>query len=410
MDRRRVVVTGIGVASALGCDVETFWTRLLRGDSGTVKLDDPAFASFPAPVGGRAQGYVEGDYFDRKEVRRTSRTSQLAVVAATQAVKQARLEDGGIDRQETAVVIGSSIGGFSACDYAYKDFYLHGRAAPLTIPTSMNTGPSANVSIRFGLGGLLFNVDGACASGTHSVGQATHLIRTGAIDVAVAGGADSCFTLGVMTAWSALRVLAEKYDDPSRACRPFSADRDGIVLGEGSGVLVLESVESARRRGQPILAEVLGYGASADCHSLTQPSPQGPTRAIEKALRDAGLRAEQVGYVNAHGTGTDWNDRTETTAIKAVFGPAAATTMVVGNKGALGHCISAGGALELIGCIQALRDRRVPPTINRLVPDPELDLDHVTEGARAYDGDYVLKNSFAFGGSNAVVVIGRYRA
>jgi 3-oxoacyl-(acyl-carrier-protein) synthase len=409
MPERRVVVTGLGVASPLGCDVETFWRRLVRGESGVVALDDPAFASFPSPIGARVQGYVESDHFDRKEVRRTSRTSQLAVVAATQAVRQARLEDGGVDRQETAVLIGSSIGGFGASDHFYRDFYLHGRAGPLIIPTSMNTGPAANVSIRFGLGGPLFNVDGACASGTHSVGQAFLLVRSGVVDVALAGGADSCFTLGVMTAWSALRVLSERGGDPARACRPFSADRDGIVLGEGAGIFVLESEDSARARGQGILAEVLGYGASADCHSLTQPSPEGPARAMRKALRDAGLRPEQVGYVNAHGTGTEWNDRTETTAIKRVFGDAAHRTLVVGNKGALGHGIAAGGALELAGCVQALRDRTVPPTINYAVPDPECDLDYVTTGARGWDGDFVLSNSFAFGGSNAVLALARYR-
>jgi 3-oxoacyl-(acyl-carrier-protein) synthase len=332
------------------------------------------------------------------------------VVAAAQAVRQARLLEGGVDLQEAAVLIGSSIGGFSACDHAYRDFYLHGRAGPLIIPTSMNSGPSANVSIRFGLGGPLFNVDGACASGTHSVGQAYQHIRSGTTEVALAGGADSMFTLGVMTAWSALRVLSRRNDDPARACRPFSADRDGIVLGEGAGVLVLESEESARRRGQEILGEILGYGASADCHSLTQPSPEGPTRAMRKALRDASLRPDEVGYVNAHGTGTDWNDRTETTSIKSVFGEGARNTPVVANKGALGHGIAAGGALELVGCLLSLRDRVVPPTINHTVPDPECDLDYVTTGSRPYLGDHVMKNSFAFGGSNAVLVIGRYRA
>jgi 3-oxoacyl-[acyl-carrier-protein] synthase II len=409
MSARRVVVTGLGVASSLGSDVELFWQRLVRGDSGVVSLDDPEFASFSSRIGARVQGYAEGDHFERKELRRTSRASQLAVVAATQAVRQARLAEGGVDRRTTAVMIGSSIGGFSAADHLFRDFYLEGRAGPFIIPTSMNTGPSANVSIRFGLGGPLVNVDGACASGTHSVGQVFQMIRAGSVDVALAGGADSTFTRGVMAAWSALGVLSERNDDPARACRPFSADRDGIVLGEGAGVIVLESEESARRRGQEILGEVLGYGASADCHSLTQPSPDGPARAMTTALRDAALRPEQVGYVNAHGTGTPWNDKTETAAIKAVFGEGAYRALVVANKGALGHCIGAGGALELIGCIQALRDRVVPPTINYAVPDPECNLDYVTAGSRAYEGEFALNNSFAFGGSNAAVVVGRYR-
>jgi 3-oxoacyl-[acyl-carrier-protein] synthase II len=198
-------------------------------------------------------------------------------------------------------------------------------------------------------------------------------------------------------------------DPPAKACRPFSAERDGIVLGEGAGVFVLESEDSALRRGQPILGEILGYGSSADCHSLTQPSPEGPARAMRKALQDAALRPDQVGYVNAHGTGTHWNDKTETTAVKAVFGEAAARTPVVAMKGALGHGIAAGGAMEIVGSLLTLRDRVLPPTINWTTPDPECDLDYVTSGARPYDGDHVLKNSFAFGGSNAVVVVGRHR-
>ncbi|HQR30179.1 MAG TPA: beta-ketoacyl-[acyl-carrier-protein] synthase family protein [Anaeromyxobacteraceae bacterium] len=410
MARRRVVVTGLGIASPLGCDVETFWSRLAAGESGVVALEGPGTEGLATRVGGRIQGYVETDHFDRKEVRRTSRTSQLAVVAVSQAVRQSRILEGGVDLDEAAVLIGSSIGGFGASDGFFREYYLHGKAGPLIIPTSMNTGPSANVSIRYGLGGPLFNVDGACASGTHSIGQAFRLIRGGTVDVAVAGGADSCFTPGVVAAWAALRVLSGHEDDPPRACRPFSADRDGIVLAEGAGVLVLESEESALRRAQPILGEVLGYGASADCHSLTQPAPEGPARAIAAALKDSGLAPAQVGYVNAHGTGTEWNDRTETIALKRVFGEAARSTRVVSSKGALGHGIGAGGAMELIGCLMALRDRKVPPTINRMVPDPECDLDHVTEGARPYDGDHVLKSSFAFGGSNAVLVVGRYRA
>ncbi len=409
MSKRRVVVTGIGVATPLGCDVETFWSRLLAGESGVVRLDAPGDEALPARVGARVQGFEPLKYFDKKEAHRTSRTSQLAVVAATQAVAQAKLLDGGVDRDETAVMIGSSIGGFSASDYFYRDYYLHGRAGPLIIPTSMNTGPSANVSIRFGLGGTLFNPDGACASGTHRVGQAFRLIQSGALDVALAGGADSMFTTGVMAAWAALRVLSKMEDPPGKACRPFSADRDGIVLGEGAGVLVMESEESARRRGQPILGEVLGYGTSADCHSLTQPSPEGPTRAMRKALADAGLRPEQVGSVNAHGTGTHWNDKTETTAVKGAFGEAAARTPVVAMKGALGHGIAAGGAMEIVGALLSLRDRVLPPTINYTTPDPECDLDYVTEGKRPCAGDFVIKNSFAFGGSNAVVVLGRHR-
>ena len=406
---QRVVVTGLGTASCLGSEVEEFWRRLTRGDSGVVALEGEAYSSLPTRVGALVTGYEERDHFDRKEARRLSRSSQLAVAAATQAVRQANLAEDGIDRREVGVLIGSSIGGFSASDCLFRDFHLHGRSSVLTIPTSMNMGPSSNVSIRFGFGGPLVNVDAACASGTHSIGFAFNLIRTGVLEVALAGGTDAPFAPGVMGAWCALRAMSESNDNPSQACRPFSADRDGMVLGEGAGVLVLESEPSARRRGCEILAEVLGYGATADCHHLTQPSPDGPARAMQKALLDAGLCPEQVGYVNAHGTGTRWNDRTETAAIKQAFGKSAYRALVVGNKGALGHAVAAAGALELIGCVLTLRDRIVPPTINYRAPDPDCDLDYVTGGSRKHEGDLIMSNSFAFGGSNAVLVIGRYR-
>ncbi len=404
-ETQRVVVTGMGVASALGCEVEEYWRRLTRGDSGVVALEDEAFASLSTRIGGRVQGYREEDSFDRKEIRRLSRSSQLALVAASQAVTQAGLLEGGLDRREVAVLIGSSIGGFSASDHFFRDYYLHGWRGPFVIPTSMNTAPSANVSIRFGLGGPLINIDAACASAAHSVGYALNLIRTGVVEVALAGGADSPFTLGVMEGWCALHILSRRNDTPATACRPFSADRDGLVLGEGAGVLVLESERSARRRERVILAEVVGYGATADGHHLTQPTPDGPTRAMRAALRDAGVGPEQVGYVNAHGTGTPWNDRNETAALKQVFDEGASRLLVVGNKAALGHTMAASGALGLIGCILSLRDRVVPPTINYREADPECDLDYVTTGPRRYDGVYAMSNSFAFGGSNAALVV-----
>ncbi|HET7928180.1 MAG TPA: beta-ketoacyl-[acyl-carrier-protein] synthase family protein [Actinomycetota bacterium] len=406
MTPQRVVVTGLGVASCLGCDVEEFWSRLTRGESGVVILPDEAFMRLPTRIGGVVQGYEPADHFDRKELRRLSRSSQLALVAASQAVRQAGLSDTPAAR-DAAVLIGSSIGGFAASDHFFRDYYQRGWRGPLVIPTSMNTAPSSNVSIRFGLGGPLVNVDAACASAAHSVGFGSSLIRSGTVDVAVVGGADSPFTLGVMEGWCALRVLSERNDAPAEACRPFSADRDGLVLGEGAGVMVLEAETSARRRGAPILAEILGYGAAADCHHLTHSSPDGAARAMQKALRDAGVRPDQIRYVNAHGTGTPLNDRNETAAIKQVFGPSAHGAAVVSNKAALGHTVAASGALELIGCVMTLRDRVVPPTLNRRVPDPECDLDYVTGGRRAFDGEYILSNSFAFGGSNAALVVGR---
>jgi 3-oxoacyl-(acyl-carrier-protein) synthase len=272
----------------------------------------------------------------------------------------------------------------------------------------MNAGPAANISIKYGLQGPLLNVDAACATAAHSIGYAFNMIRHGNLQIAVTGAADSPFSPAVVAAWIAMRAVSSREDCPAEACRPFSADRDGLVLGEGAGILVLESEHHARQRGVPILAEIKGYGASADSSHLTQPNQIGPVMAMRRALKDAELTIDDIDYINAHATGTEWNDKNETRSIKEVFGPRAYEIPVVGNKAALGHSIAGSGALELIGCILSLRDRVVPPTINYRVPDPDCDLDYVTEGKRVLPLQNVMSNSFAFGGSNAVLIVGKY--
>jgi 3-oxoacyl-(acyl-carrier-protein) synthase len=234
------------------------------------------------------------------------------------------------------------------------------------------------------------------------------MIRTGGLQVALTGAADSPFAPAVVAAWAALRAISTRDDHPAEACRPFSADRDGMVLGEGAGILILEAESHALRRGVPILAEIKGYGASADSNHLTQPTQDGPAKAMRRALADAGMSLEEIDYINAHATGTEWNDKNETKAIKEVFCERAYKIPVVGNKAALGHSIAGSGALELIGCILSLRDQVVPPTINYKVPDPECDLDYVTEGSRRVKVQNIMSNSFAFGGSNAVLIVGAY--
>jgi beta-ketoacyl-acyl-carrier-protein synthase II len=403
----RVVVTGVGVASPLGCNVADFWSGLLEGRSGVVALGE-GFDDLRTHIGARVTDYKAEDHFSHREARRMSRASQLAMVAAAEAISQACLTSGGVDPVETAVIIGSSIGGFAASDPFFRDYYLKGQSSPLVIPISMNHGPSAHVSLRYGLQGPLMTVDAACASSAHSIGYAFYLIRSGALQVAVTGGADSPFARGVMEAWCSMRAMSERNDCPAEACRPFSADRDGLVLGEGSGVVILEAESSALRRGATILGEVLGYGATGDSYHLTLPTTDGPARAMRKALADAGLRPEQIDYINAHGTATVSNDKNETAAIKEVFGDHAYRIPVVSNKAALGHSIGASGALEFISCLHTLRDQVVPPTINYHVLDPECDLDYVTEGKRAHRVQLAMNNSFAFGGSNAVVVLGAY--
>ncbi|MBI3362640.1 MAG: beta-ketoacyl-[acyl-carrier-protein] synthase family protein [Chloroflexi bacterium] len=406
----RVVVTGMGLASPLGCSVAEFWAGLLEGRSWVAALTDEEFVGLRTRIGARVTGFDEQAHFSRKEARRMSRSSQLALVAAAQAVSDARLTLSSVDPVEVGVVIGSSIGGFSASDPVFRDYYRHGRANPLVIPISMNSGPASNISIRYGFQGPLMSVDAACASAAHSIGYAFHLIRSGTLEVAVAGGTDCPFSRGVMQAWCELRALSERNDTPAEACRPFSADRDGLVLGEGAGVLILESESSALRRGSHILGEIKGYGATGDSYHLTQPTQGGPARAMRKALNDAALTPKQVAYINAHATGTPYNDKNETAAIKEVFADHAYKIPVVGNKAALGHSIAASGALELISCILSIRDQAVPPTINYRVPDPECDLDYVIDGKRSCPIAYAMSNSFAFGGSNAAIVVGQYHS
>ena len=399
-----VFITGLGVASALGCDVETFWQRLVRGDSGASSLTDNGFLSLRSRIGALVTDFDQDQYFDRKDARRMSRTSKLAMVAAYHAIEQANLQV--TDRSEAGVIIGSSIGGYSAVDYYFRDYYLANQVNPFTIPISMNVAPGSNVSIHYGFQGPLMAVDAACASAAHAIGYAFNLIRTGVLDIAITGGADSPITTAVMAAWCSMRALSERNDSPEQACRPFSADRDGIVLGEGAGILVLESQRSAQKRQQAALAEIIGYGATSDSFHLTQPTQKGPARAMRRALDDGNLALEQIDYINAHGTGTLWNDKIETAAIKDVFGERAYEIPVVSNKASLGHSIAASGALELIGAVITLRDQIIPPTINYHIPDPECDLDYVTDGSRRHETRYIMSNSFAFGGSNGALIIG----
>ena len=404
----RVVVTGMGLASPLGCKITEFWESLLEGRSGVKSLEGGPFSGLQTKIGAMVWDYDESQYFEGKEARRMSRSSQLGIVAADQAISQAKLDDGKVDYPEVGILIGSSIGGFSGAYPFYKSFYERGRLSPFTIPISMNSGPASNVSIKYGFQGPLMNVDAACATAAHSIGYAFNMIRNGSLQVAVTGAADSPFAPAVVAAWAALRAISSREDCPAKACRPFSADRDGMVLGEGAGILILETESHALRRGVPILAEIKGYGASADSNHLTQPTQDGPVKAMQRALADAGLSLDDIDYINAHATGTIWNDKNETKAIKEVFGEHAYQIPVVGNKAALGHSIAGSGALELIGCILSLCDQVVPPTINYKIPDPECDLDYVTEGMRSLPLGNVMSNSFAFGGSNAVLIVGKY--
>ena len=354
-----------------------------------------------ARIAAEIHGLDMAGHFSAKRLGMLDRVSQLALIAARQAMRQAGLAAG--SAPGAAVILGTG-GGQQTFDQVYEEFYGQRlpRVHPLTVPRIMPNAPASHVSMEFGITGPCFCVASACASSNHAIGQAMHMIRSGMVDVAVSGGSDASIVPGFMKGWEALRVLSPD------ACRPFSRDRSGLVIGEGAGILVLEEAEHAMGRGATPLMEVAGFGMGADGGDITAPDPAGAARAMRSALADAGCAPEQVGYVNAHGTGTRLNDRTETAALREVFGPALDRIPVSSTKSMIGHCMTACAALELIACATALLDGVLPPTAGFTTPDPECDLDCVPNEARRADVDVVMSNAFAFGGLNAVLVARRW--
>lgn len=405
---RRVVITGMGVVSPLGSGLEEFWAALLRGASGARAVTGFDVSRCRSRISCPVTGFAAEPYFTPKELQRLSRTSQLAIKASDEALADAASSGESLERGQLGVIMGTTLSPFASAEPFFGDYFTRGTVDPLAIPYIMSNAPASNVSIRFGLRGPLMTTDAACASSAHAVGMATLLIRSGQADAMLAGGADTGLTAGVFTAWDRLRVLAVGNDCPEQACKPFSRNRDGFVMGEGAGMLLLEEESVARRRGARVYAELAGYGATSDSHHLTEPNPAGPAAAMTRAIADAELDVGEIDYINAHATATPWNDRVETRAIKDVFKAHAHRVPVVGTKGATGHLMGASGAVELISCVLALRDGIVPPTLNFEVPDPECDLDYVVEGARRVPLAVAMSNSFAFGGSNASLVLRAY--
>jgi 3-oxoacyl-[acyl-carrier-protein] synthase II len=401
-----VVVTGMGVVSPLGTGLDVFWENLRAGATGVRAITAFDVARRRVQIGAPPAGFEPDVHLTTRECDRLSFTSQMAVVAAKEALGQAGLlhsEDG----RNAGVILGSSMSSAAASEQYYKRFYETGRFNASVIPLCMLNAPASAVSIRFGLHGQLLTVDAACASSAHAIGLAFHLIRTGMHSIVVTGGADAALNPVLLEGWSALRVLSECNDDPEHACKPFSLNRDGFVLGEGAGVLVLESEPSARGRGAPILAEVLGYGSSSDASHVTAPTESGQVQAMKNALASADLAPAEIDHINAHGTGTQLNDRVETTATKKVFGSHATSIPIVSIKGAIGHLLGAAAAVEVIASILSAMHNCVPPTRNYQEADPDCDLDYVPGRAREIPVRTVLSNSFAFGGSNACIVVGK---
>ena len=410
---RRVVVTGLGAVTPLGLDMESTWQGALAGRSGIDGIQSFDVSGFETTIGGEVRGFDPLCYMERKEARRTDPFIQYAVAASTQARGAARLEIEGEAAEEIGAIIGSGIGGIAFLSEQLKVLLERGpsRVSPFTVPMMIADMASGQVSIVLGAKGPNFCTVSACSSGADAIGESSEIIRRGDARAMIAGGSEAAITPIGIAAFNAARALSRRNDDPQGASRPFSADRDGFVMSDGSAVLVLEELEFARQRGAPILAEVLSYAATADAYHITQPAEggEGGARAMRRALAKAGLEPRQVDYINAHGTSTPTNDKLETAAIKRVFGEDAYRIPVSSTKSMTGHLIGAAGAIEAALCVLALRDGMVPPTINLNQPDPECDLDYVPWHARPAPLQVVLSNSFGFGGHNSCLILARYK-
>ncbi|OIQ99201.1 3-oxoacyl-[acyl-carrier-protein] synthase 2 [mine drainage metagenome] len=407
---RRVFVTGVGILAPGGADAGAFFSSLIAGRSSIGPLQSP----FAEKLTTRIAASVDFDpkpHFPAMRAAMLDRYAQFALVAARQAVADAALVFDDETRDRAGVFWGTGMGGAQTIEQGYNDVYLQGqdRVRPLSVPMSMNNAATAQIGIEYGIRGPALTYSTACASSANAIGEAFRAIRHGEIDLAVAGGSEALLTFGALKAWEGLRALAlEDPVDPATSCRPFSADRSGLVLGEGAGALILESEEHARARGASLLAQLAGYGRSNDAAHLTKPAVHGQVRAMRQALLEAGLPPAAIGYLNAHGTATPVGDQVETAAIKEVFGEAAARLPVSSTKSMHGHLMGAAGAVELIAALMAMRSGSIPPTANYRRPDPECDLDYVPNVARhGVAIDAVMSNSFAFGGGNAVLVLRR---
>ncbi|MEO0358082.1 MAG: beta-ketoacyl-[acyl-carrier-protein] synthase family protein [Pseudomonadota bacterium] len=397
----RVVITGAGTINALGGDVAATLAAFQAGRCGIGPLDFRDVDRLMIKIGGQVRDYDETAHFNRQQTALYDKFTQFTLLAARQAIAQAGLTFSGDLSMKSGVVLGTAAGGMNTWDDNYRAVYEGGknRVHPFVVPKLMNNAAASHVSMEYNLKGPSFTVSTACASSNHAMGLAFQMIRSGACTTMVTGGSESMLTFGGVKAWEGLRVMSKD------ACRPFSGNRNGMVQGEGAGVFVFENYAHAKKRGAEILAEIVGFAMTSDASDIVMPSKHGAARAITGALADAQLNADQVAYINAHGTGTAANDKTECAAVADVFGAAADSLMISSTKSMHGHCIGGTGAVELLACIMALRDGIVAPTIGYEEPDAECALDVVPNTARDAKVDYALSNAFAFGGLNAVLAL-----
>lgn len=401
---RRVVITGAGTINPLGHNVAQTFAAMKEGRCGIGPLDIRDVERLSIQIGGQVKGYDEQSHFNRQQIALYDRFTQFALLAAREAIAQSGLSFHGELADQSGVVLGTSGGGLTTQDENYRVVYEEGknRVHPFIIPKLMNNAAVSQVSMEWNLRGPSFTVSTACASSNHAMGQAFNMVRSGMATVMLTGGSESMLCFGGIKAWEGLRVMSKD------ACRPFSANRNGMVQGEGAGVFVFEEYDHAKARGADILCEVAGFAMSSDASDIVMPSKQGAARAITGALRDARIDRSEVGYINAHGTGTAANDKTECAAVSDVFGPHADRLMISSTKSMHGHLIGGTGAVELLACIMALREGVIAPTMGYEEPDPECALDVVPNVARDAVVDLVLSNAFAFGGLNAVIALRKH--
>lgn len=411
---RRVVITGLGVVCPVGNDVPTFWSSLLSGKSGIREIDRFDVSEYPTRIAGLVNDFDPERYMDKKEIRHMDLFTQYGVYAAHQAVLHSGIEVTDENRDRIGVYIGSGIGGIGTTLSQHRVLLERGpkRVSPFLVPMMIGDMATGQVSIDFGLRGPNSAAVSACATGSHAIGDAFKIIQRGDADAMVAGGAEAAVVDIALAGFSNMKALSSRNDDPTHASRPFERDRDGFVMGEGAGIVMLESLEFAEARNANILAEVIGYGMSGDAYHVTAPAPDGSgaIRVMQAAMRDAGIEPTDVDYINAHGTSTEFNDRIESLAVKKVFGEYAYKLPMSSIKSMTGHLLGAAGGVEAVACVKTLQDGMLPPTINYDNPDPECDLDYVPNKARKQDVSTVMSNSFGFGGHNASLVFRKYEA
>ncbi|MDD2446846.1 MAG: beta-ketoacyl-ACP synthase II [Tissierellia bacterium] len=412
MKLKRVVLTGLGAITPIGIGKDNFWNSLLQGNSGIDNITRFDTKNYDVKIAGEVKGFEPQDYIDKKEAKRMDRFSQFAVAATKLAIEDGKIDLESLDRERIGTIIGSGVGGIETIENEVTKYNDRGpsRVSPVFIPTMISNMAAGQISMKFGLKGSSMTITTACASATHAIGESFRMIKAGYLDMVVSGGTEAAVTPVAIAGFANMKALSTRNDAPTKASRPFDKDREGFIMGEGAGIVILEELEHALKRGATIYAELVGYGSTSDAFHLTQPDPEakGATKAMALALEDGDVNYKEVGYINAHGTSTYFNDKFETLAIKNVFKEHAYELNISSTKSMTGHLLGAAGGIEVIATALALNTGKIPPTINYETPDEECDLNYTPNKMVERDIEYALSNSLGFGGHNASILLKKY--